>query len=1343
MDGLGLGGLKIEKLGENNFHVWKQKVELVLAFRELDDHITEEDPPTDPDTLREWKKKDAKAKAVIGLTISDDHLDHVRDAGTAFEMWTAIVNIFQRRTLLNKLRARRNFYSVQMQDDERVLPYINRVRQLASDLRSMDVNVEDEDIAMSVLCGLPDRFEHLIVAIDTVTNDTDLTLDFVKSRLLQEEQRMNDRGNGAKKPDAALMTNNRNDRKCTYCKKKGHTEPFCWKKQRDEKAKKDSKPSGLITKRHQNIADDDSSDEEDNDPRDFVCIMANSLKQKINRASSEVWHIDSGATAHMTHNRNLFHTFESSDPFDVGMGSDTSVRAFGQGKIFINLLVNDEKKSCQLQNVSYVPDLRYNLISVSVMEEAGMRVVFENGRCEMSKGGKLIAEGYRHKGLYRLTTPHTLSAKIPASALITKTDDLRLWHARLAHVNVDGIKQMVSKKVVDGISVNVKQDVGICESCVYGKSTRAPMPKQGGDRSKDILDLVHSDIAGPIQVPSLGGSRYFITFTDDRSKYTCEYTMKKRSQALEYFKQWLAMAETQTGRKLKAFRSDNAGEYMSDEFEAFLISKGIRQNPTVPHNPHQNGVAERLNRTLVELVRSMLHHKSLPKHFWAEALAVAVYVRNRVTSRGLPGNTTPFEVWTGEKPNLAHLRVFGSKCWYTVPKQGRRKLDPRAKEAIFIGYSRGAKGYKLWNQKSQKVVLSRDVRFDEVEGIKNELVKDPTSDDDGIDLDISAEKSDTVPPTLQSVTEDDESDIDTTGAHVPGTGIETSGDNNGSSSTANPPNTEESQELRRSTRTRRPPGSWWKQSVLMSAAIPCDPVTYRQATLCPESDMWRKGMQSEYDSLMEHNTWVLEPRPSHHNVVSCKWVFQTKHEPTPDGRTSKRYKARLVARGFSQIEGVDYNETYAPVVKFTSVRILLATVTVLGLFLHQMDVKTAFLNGDLDETVYMEQPEGFKVKGKETWVCRLLKAIYGLKQASRQWYLKMDDFLTNHLHLSRNPADECLYSGCQNGSVLIIALYVDDLLIACSDMATLNTVKTELGKRFRMKDLQEARKCLGFEIERNLKAGTLRLTQFKYANAVLARFGMASAKAARTPMEVKLSLEMNSESAGDVPYREAIGSLMYLMVGTRPDIAFAVGRLAKYVENPTSLQWQAVKRLLRYVIGTVTHGISFQADYPLEPKGYVDADWAGDTATRKSMSGYMFVMAGGAISWCSRQQEVVALSSTEAEYISLCSGTKEAIWLRRLVVNLEIGSELGDKPMLVLVDNQGAIDLAQNGSTNRRTKHIDVRYHFNRQAVSDELVELKYCPTEHMAADILTKALGRVRLESLVTLFGMLPAQSQ
>ena len=450
------------------------------------------------------------------------------------------------------------------------------------------------------------------------------------------------------------------------------------------------------------------------------------------------------------------------------------------------------------------------------------------------------------------------------------------------------------------------------------------------------------------------------------------------------------------------------------------------------------------------------------------------------------------------------------------------------------------------------------------------------------------------------------------------------------------------------------------------------------------------------------------------------------------------YKARLVARGFSQIEGVDFEETFAPVVKFTSIRVLLAYTAINNLELHQMDVKTAFLNGDLEEEIYMEQPEGFVSEGNEDLVCRLLKSLYGLKQAPRQWYAKMHSFLTSELGLTSSDADECLYIGIWDGAIIIIALYVDDLLIACSCTTVLAEVKSKLSHHFEMKDLGEARVCLGFEIYRNRSSRKLWLGQTKYAESIVDRFRMTDAKGVATPLESCLDHLGEDGEVVKVPYREAIGSLMYLMVGTRPDIAFSVSRLARYVEHPTAAHWSAVKRIIRYVKETKHLGIVYGGqNCGLEPLAYVDADWAGDKETRKSYGGYVFLMGGGAVSWRSQQQEVVALSSTEAEYISLCSVIKESIWVQRLVCDLPGMKDMFPMGVNVMVDSQGYIKLAKSNSTNRRTKHIDVRYHFTREAVQSKKVHLNYCPTESMVADILTKSLGRIKIQEFCRATGL------
>lgn len=338
-----------------------------------------------------------------------------------------------------------------------------------------------------------------------------------------------------------------------------------------------------------------------------------------------------------------------------------------------------------------------------------------------------------------------------------------------------------------------------------------------------------------------------------------------------------------------------------------------------------------------------------------------------------------------------------------------------------------------------------------------------------------------------------------------------------------------------------------------------------------------------------------------------------------------------------------------------------------------------------------------------------------------------------------------MFSYQQNGHCLIIALYVDDLLIASSSMSLLSWIKIQLSSRFKMQNLGEARLCLGFEIHRDHANRAFTLGQSRYATKVIERFGMLTAHSCRTPLETNVNylISVEAESTKE-PYREAIGSLMYLMVGTRPDLAFSVGLLSKFVERPCSTHLQAVKRVLRYLIGTKNAALVFgRTSNNLIPEVFVDADWAGDVKGRKLTSGYVVLMGGAAVSWCSRKEEVVALSSAEAEYISLCSATKEAVWIRRLVFGVEIMAKSSQMPLIVQTDNQKAIDLANNGALNRRNKHIDVRYHFPRQALDDNIVKLCSCPATKMLADMFTKRLGWTKLIEFLGKIGLKSVTSQ
>ena len=1362
---------KIEKLSESNFHVWKQKVELILAFRELEDHISDSvsSPPPNDLAYDSWVKADAKARAVIGLTLSDEHLEHVRDCDTAVSMWSTIVDLFQRKTLLNKLACRRRFYSAKMAASEKAIAFISRVRQIAADCKAMGVNIDDKDIAMTVLCGLPDKYEHLIVAIDAVADDDTLTMDFVKSRLLQEEQRILERGNGGAQ-DAALVNmqkpavRDRQVPECEHCGRKGHTEAKCWQKYPHLRPKRvRDNQSGLVV--NSVVASEDvKSDSESNN---VICLMAAKGPNSIERASRADWIIDSGATAHICNDRQMFANLSQVDPFDINIGDKSGVRAIGRGCIELMLISSGKTRRCMLNDVVYAPTMGYNMLSVRVMSRAGHKIVFEKNTCTIEKGGKIVAQGEIRKGLYCVKT-NTGGAAAVSTPAVALTADLNLWHRRMAHVHTDGIRDLVRKNVVEGIKVDLKKDVARCKACVYGKSTRAPIPQSGGARAVNILDLVHTDVCGPFPEPSLGNSLYFVSFVDDRSRFAWVYPIQAKSDVFETFKTWLALVENsaskrlkvlQWSKRLKTLQSDNGGEYLSNAMTRFLKERGIQHRLTTPHNPHQNGVAERMNRTLCELVRTMLNHKKLPKSFWAEALNAAMHVRNRVTTRGLGSHTTPYEVLHGRKPNLSYLRVFGCRCWYNLRKSQVDKLDPRAREAVMIGYARGVRGYKLWDVAECKVVVSRDVKFDE-DGqcdlsdavsvdVENDLgieVKIEGHDDnsDADDQDQLDDLDNQFPPTgvestadhgASDVQEDEPVDPDYVPESMDTDGIDTPAEL--TSTNAQVPVTP-----RRSSRSRRAPGAWWSAATaLVSTSVKLDdPKSFAEAVSCSAGPEWMKSMTAEHNSLMENKCWKLVPRPTDANVVSCRWVYKTKEEQTTEGTLGTRLKSRLCARGFSQIEGIDYSETYAPVAKMTSIRVILDVVAELDLELEQMDAITAFLNGDLKELVYMEQPEGFEQGDPRKIVCLLLKAIYGLKQAPRQWYAKIDDFFVQTLGMERNPADDCVYVRRKGGHILIIALYVDDLLIACSNKALLAETKAQLSSRFKMKDLGESKIILGMDISRDRSLRTLSLCQSRYAQKVIDRFGMTSARGLPTPLDADVDFTQPAAPCTE-PYREAIGSLMYLMVGTRPDLAYAIGTLAKFVETPSELHWAAVKRVIRYVIHTKDLGLVYGGTELKPPIAYVDADWAGDHSTRRSMSGFVATMSGTAVAWCARQQEVVAMSSAESEYISMCNGARETVWLRRLVKGLLV-VPYTDSATLMYVDNQAAIALAHNASVNRRNKHIDVRYHFIRQVVQDNLIELEYCPTDEMVADMLTKALGRVKLQKFVKCSGLQPSQA-
>ena len=536
--------------------------------------------------------------------------------------------------------------------------------------------------------------------------------------------------------------------------------------------------------------------------------------------------------------------------------------------------------------------------------------------------------------------------------------------------------------------------------------------------------------------------------------------------------------------------------------------------------------------------------------------------------------------------------------------------------------------------------------------------------------------------------------------------------------------------LPRESRNRRPPelyGLSYTFNMTKEENIQ-EPKSYNEAIRSPHAENWRKAMQAEYESLMDNNTWTLVDEPEDQQVLPGKWVYKVKYRA--NGQVDK-LKARYVAKGYAQIEGIDFFDTYAPTCKPETFRILLATAARKDLYLGQMDVKSAYLHSKIEEEIYLEQPDGFvkKANSGQKLVCKLNKSIYGLKQAAKNWYEALTSLLLKK-GFKRSCNDYCLFVRKEeNGTFSYVLVWVDDIVVAVATEEAVNEIKSMLNENFKMDDRGDLNWFLGMQILRSHDKITV--DQTKYIETVLQEFNMSDCKVVATPGEVNLKLVKSNEGNKLVDpkrYRSLVGSLLFIGKQTRPDILNIVNQLSRFLDKPDESHWKAAKRVLRYLKGTTDLRLTFLKNSSCDIVGDSDADWSGDLNDRKSTTGYYFKFEGngGAISWEVKKQATVALSTAEAEYQAMAAAAQEAIYLRALLKDfgfpMEKATDIGE-------DNQSCIKMCHNPVMHKRSKHIDTKLHFIRERVENKEIKIHYVPTEEMTADILTKSLPRVKVE--------------
>lgn len=914
---------------------------------------------------------------------------------------------------------------------------------------------------------------------------------------------------------------------------------------------------------------------------------------------------------------------------------------------------------------------------------------------------------------------------------------------------------MVKKCHVKAVKLQPGEILPPCQVCIQGKFTALPFPKRE-ERSETPLQLVYSDICGPMRTRSNGGGLYFATFIDDYSRWCEVYILKKKSEIFTVFKEYKNLVENQLNLKIKTFQSDNAREYISGEFNKFLKNQGIQRRFTAPYTPQQNGVAERKNRTLVEMARCMIIQSGVPPSFWGEAICTANFIRNRCPTATLLGGT-PYEWWTNKKPNLNFLRTFGETTFVLNKGGNPNKLKIKSSTGIFVGYSPDTKTYRIYMLETRKIYRTRDVSFQGKMHYKphgEDIISTYTKSGDQqlLPEDIQDE-IDELEETEAEVAHRRLSDLDRTTQSKRGRGrpktirtgkpgrpsksynmvpvepityIQTRSLTSSMRSTATTPTTPADPQGLPDIRITEDMNDVFLDPATEEGVNDDKVVAYafnaeiyfKEAIKGSEKDEWTEAITNEMKSLIEHETWELVIPPKDRNIVGCRYVLTNKY--LPNGKLDKR-NARLVAQGYTQEYQVDYTEKFAPVARLTSIRLLLAVAVKYNMVVEQIDITIAFLNGTLKEIIYMKNPPLIEEileeiikreprsgianssnkmlqklrESKGESVCLLKGALYGLKQAELPWNIEVNNVLIR-MGLQRSKSDPCMYFAWKGKQLLLISVYVDDFLISSHHEKWIAHIKHELSTYFNVKDRGKAKYCLGLEIHQS--PGIITVKQTSYLREIIKRFKMEDANAVSTPLPVGKTLTEKEKEDSDtsrIPYRELVGALMYAAVATRPDIADVVSFLAQFNHCYTEKHWGMTKRVFRYLIGTKNLGLCYErGDKTIE--GYVDADWAGCLQDRKSYTGYAFTLSNAAISWKSQKQKTVALSSTEAEYMGIAEGVKEAVYWSNYMREIEL-MELTN--LTLYNDNQGARLLTDNPILHQRTKHIDIKYYFIRDII--------------------------------------------
>ncbi|KAL8144668.1 hypothetical protein AgCh_003023 [Apium graveolens] len=950
------------------------------------------------------------------------------------------------------------------------------------------------------------------------------------------------------------------------------------------------------------------------------------------------WIIDTGATDHVTPYIHLLHHLRKCESvLYLPNGGTAKVTHLGSFALSSHLT---------LHNVLCVPEFQYNLLSISkLLSDSNFNMLFHDNKYILQAPVlmRYLEIGKAINGLYILNTDH-LNHEATCASISSQTSVSSLWHARTGHV---------PHSVLNMFPFPCKSQLSHdCDSCHLSKQIRKPFPLSDSV-STSIFDLVHMDLWGPYRIKTHGNCMYFLTLVDDKSRAAWLYLLSDKSTVSSILTEFVAYVKTQFNLTVKTFRSDNGTEFVNQKVQSLCATHGIVHQTSCVYSPQQNGLVERRHRHLLNVARALR------------------------TPTPLLHGMTPYEVLFGQKPDFSQLRVFGCSCFATVvPKSSD-------KDVTFIETSFP---FKHITSTPSLPTLFHDT--------SSYYATDPITSFPLPDLDNSSYSSPqfvTESPTNSPVNTNET--VDTT-THSP----------DSSPSTVTPilpPQVSD-----RPQRVKQVPSRFKDFTGLPSTFVnsitavkALEPTTFKQAAQFSE---WCTAMNTELAALEANHTWEIVPLPPHKKVVGCKWLYKVKY--LPDGKID-RYKARLVAKWFTKTEGLDFFDTFAPVAKMTTFRVLLALAARQNWDITQLDVTNAFLHGSLYEEVFMDIPQGYVISNEilqkypgAQLVCKLIKSLYGLRQAPREWFDTLSTALLE-FGFTQSFSDSSLFVLKRGSQLIMMLVYVDDMILTGNNSELMSQVKLFLASKFKIKDLGSLKYFLGIEIKRT--AAGIFIHQNKYSLDIIKDVGYMDANPSLVPLDQHHNLTADSDSPvlSDLSaYRRLIGRLIYLTI-TRPDLSYPVHILAQFMHKPQECHWLADLKLVRYIKHTCGQGILMSSTSSFNLRVFTDADWGSCKQTRQSITGYCVILGDSLVSWKCKRQATVSRSSAETEYRAMADSCCEITWLISLCKELHTPDVT---PVSLYCDNNSALHISSNSVFHERTKHIEIGCHLVRQKIKQD-----------------------------------------